>query len=362
MASNFELECTSVLNGGRMDENGKCTIVKQFLYNIRDNSKSRRNDAIFELEKLVPRKGSCMSNDARYVMKSAEWNCLNWKGQSRKFYINATYQRASDDEESSAPWNLSPFNISADAVEEAIAFKMAYDKDNERKVNVRNTAGDPIEANTNEILPQFTFSYYVQHFDASKVYEFANSVNAAGQRILGKNYPAGSLLLASINCESLVTYEDDGYSVKWKYNQINLTIRHNPNGWKRKLLNVGNRARFGSSLKSELIYQYYAPIYPSSGSEISFNDVPTLTNAQGYYAADREYRQWLAQHTDASGCPAQIPFEYAEDIPLTASGKIATSIVFADEPVPYPELEFDEYKTKNWRSLDIPSEIKRSWR
>ena len=358
MASFFELESTSFLNGGSMDESGKCTVVKHFLYTIRDNSKANRNRAILELEKIVPRKGSCMSDDARYVMKSAVWNCLSWKNESIKFYIDATYQRASDDEVSSAPWNLSPFNITSDTVEEAIAFKMAYDSNNKRTIPVLNSAGDPIEASTNEILPQFSFSYYVQNFDTSKVYEFSNTISASSQRIMGQSFPAGSLLIAGISSENLVTYEDDGYTVKWRYTQVNLTLRHNPNGWMRKLLDVGNRARFGTSKKSELILQYNAPSY--NGSTVTFAEEPTLTNARNYYAADREYRAWLAQHSDATGCPSQLPFEYAENIPLTSSGKINTAVIQSGED--YPEKEYPEYKTKRWSSLDIPSEIRGSWR
>lgn len=358
MASNFRLDNTTFQSGGRMDENGKCTIVKRFLYNIIDNSKERRRNAVFELESLVPRKGSCMSDDARYVMKSAEWNCLDWSKQSVKFYINATYQRASDDDAASAPWNLQAFNISSDTVEEAIAFRMAYNNKNERVIPVLNTAGDPIEANTNEILPQFSFAYYVQNFDASKVYDFSNTVNATSQRILGKAYPAGTLLLADISADALVTYEDDGYTVKWKYHQVNVTFRYNPLGWKRKLLNVGNRARFGTNKKSELIYQFNEPTF--SGSSVSFAESPTLSSAKTYYANANGYRQGVAALEESSGVPAQLPFEYAESIPLDKDGKIDNAAILGTTA--YPTVEFNEYRTKSWRSLDIPSELKHKWR
>ena len=365
MASNFELEKTTFLDGGRMDESGKRTITKRFLYTIRNNSEANRRNAVFELASLVPRKGSCMSDDARYVMKSAEWNCLDWKAQSVKFYINAVYQRASDDDEASAPWNLSAFNVSASTAEEAIAFKMAYDRngeksapDNVQDVAVVNSAGDPLDANTNEIFPEFSFSYYVQNFDASKVYDFSNTINATSQRILGKSFPAGTLRISDISTEELVTYEDDGYTVKWRYTQVNLTLRYNPGGWGRKLLDVGNRAIFGESGKSELIYQYYAPIYGESSVE--FDDAPTLTNALGYYTANRTYRAWLAEHDDATGCPAQLPYEYAESIPLNPDGTINTDAL--DGETSYPEIEFQEFRIKTWNSLDIPNEVKRNWR
>lgn len=363
MASNFVLEKTTFHDGGRMDESGKCTITKRFLYTIRDNSEEKRRNAVFELESMVPRKGSCMSDDARYILKSAEWNCLDWSKQSVKFQIKAVYQRASDDEAASEPWKLSPFNVSVDTVEEAVAFRMAYNRngkksrnDNKRDVAVVNSAGDPIEANTNMIFPEFSFSYYVRDFDASKVYDFSNTVNDKSQRILGKSFPSGTLLMAGISTEGFVTYEDDGHTVKWRYTQVNLKIRYNPEGWDRKLLDVGNRAIFEDSTKSELIYQYYAPIYGESS--VTFDDTPTLTNAKGFYAADRQYRAWLSNHSDATGCPTQLPFEFAENIPLTTNGAIKYDALGGD----YQEVKFQEYKIQTWHSLGIPSEIKGNWR
>ena len=357
-SNNFTLESTAFLNGGRMDDSGKRTITKRFIYRIRNNSTAMRNRALIDLETLVPVKGSCMSDDPRYIMRSAEWNCMDWQKESVMFYINANYQRVSDDEEASYPWNLSPFNITFDTVEEAVAFRMAFDKDNQRVIPVVNTAGDPIEANTNEIFPQFGFSYYVHHFDAADIFDFASSTNANVETIMGRSYPVGTLLIASISAENLITYEDDGYTEKWKYTQVNLSLRYNPGGWGRKFLNVGNRALFGSSIKSELIYQYYEPDY--NGDTVTFADVPTLTNADGYYSAAYEYRAWIANHPDASGCPAQLPYEFAESIPLTSAGKIDTTVL--DGTTPYPEIEYKEYQSKDWNHLDIPTEIKRRWR
>ncbi|MBQ7732106.1 MAG: hypothetical protein IJT68_09740 [Lentisphaeria bacterium] len=356
--NNLILEQTAFLDGGKMDESGKHTLTKRFIYQIRDNTPEKRKRAIFDLEMLVPAKGSCMSDDARYTLKSANWNCYSWKNDSVKFFIDALYQRASDDEENGKPWNLSPFNFTFDTVEQAIAFRMAYDEDNQRTIPVVNSAGDPIDADTNEIFPQFGFSYYVHNFDASDVFDFSSSVNEKPQTIAGRSYPPGTLLIASISAENLITYEDDGYTPKWKYTQVNLSLRYNPGGWGRKLLDIGNRARFGNSTKSELIYQYYAPIYGES--TVEFEEIPTLTNAQGYYSANRDYRAWLAEHDDATGCPAQLPYEFAENIPLTEEGKINTEALYGT--IPYPEKEYPEYKAKNWHQLDIPTEIKRRWR
>jgi len=366
MASNFDLETTTFLDGGSMDESGKRTITKHFIYTIRNNTEENRRKAVLDLTSLVPRKGSCMSDDPRYVMKSAKWNCYDWNKQSVKFYIDAVYQRAFDDT-AEYPWKLPPFNVSFGTVEEAIAFKMAYNRsgegekdeaDNKLNVPVLNSAGDPIDANTNDIFPEFSFSYYDKDFDAASVYEFQSTVNDYAQELFGHTFPKGTLLMSSLSAEGLVTYQDDGVTEKWRYTQVNMTIRYNPNGWGRRLLDVGNRAIFGESTKSELIYQYYAPIY--GATDVEFETTPTLTNAQGYYTANRTYRAWLAEHDDATGCPAQLPYEYAESIPLNPDGTINTDALDGTEP--YPEIEFQEYRFKNWRQLGIPREVLQRWR
>lgn len=371
---NFILTETAILNGGRMDESGKRSITKRFIYKIVDNSEEKRKRAVLDLETLVPLKGSCMSDDARYIMKTAEWNCLDWEKESDRFYIDATYQRASDDEYKTEPWRLAPFNVSFDTVEETIGFSMAYNRrriengrpgdpvktssDNVRNVPVVNSAGDPIEANTSETFSQVSFSYYVEKEDAFDLLDFQNSVNATAEKLFGHSFPIGTLLIAAISTEGLVTYQDDGYTVKWKYSQVNVTARYNPDGWWRRQLDVGNRAKFGTSTKSELIYQYYAPIY--DGSTVTFDEVPTLTNAQGYYTANREYREWLAGNEDASNCPAQLPYEYAENIPLASDGTIDLDALAGTTP--YPENEYRDCKVMTWSTLSFPTDAKRRWR
>ena len=358
--SNFQLETTTFTAGGSMDESGKCQIVKRFLYNIVDNSKEMRHKAILDLEKLVPVKGSCMSDDARYTLKSATWNCLDWRNQSTKFYIDATYRRISDDDEASSPWNLAPFNISCNAVEQQVPFRLAYNSKNQRCIPVVNSAGDPIEEMTNEVIPQYSFSFYAQDYDIESVSEFSNSINSNSMRILGKKYKAGTLFLMPLNVSPLVTYEDDGYTEKWKYFQVDMQIRYREEGWKKLLQDIGNRARFGNNKVPEVIYQYYK--YNNG----NFETTPVWTDAKTYHSYDAAYRAELERNKALKNrLPAHLPYEYGENIPLD-KGKVNTTVlntdITADNYQGYPSRKFNEFKTLNWNALDIPSEIKKRWR
>ena len=93
---------------------------------------------------------------------------------------------------------------------------------------------------------------------------------------------------------------------------------------------------------------------------VEFEEEPTLTNAQGYYTANRAYRAWIAEHEDATGCPAQLPYEFAENIPLTEDGAIDYDVITNGGK--YPEIEFQEYRIKTWNTLSIPTKVKKRWR
>ena len=359
--TNFRLDTTTFTAGGSMDDSGKCQIVKRFLYDIVDNSPEARRRSILELETLVPVKGSCMSDDARYTLKSAVWNCLDWRNQSTKFFIDATYRRISDDDAASAPWNLAPFNIVTSAVEQEIPFRLAYNSKNQRCIPVVNGAGDPIDATTREVLPQHAFSFYAKSYDIGNIVDYSNSINKSAQRILGQRYAAGTLFLMPFNVSCLVTYEDDGYTEKWKYYQVDMCIRYNAEGWQRTMLNVGNRARFGSTKAPEVIYQYY------KFSNGSFATTPVWTDAKTYHAHDAAYRTWLSTHKSAAqSLPAHVPYEFGENIPLTSGGAVNTSVLNTDITAAnysgYPSRQFNEFRTLSWSGLDIPSEVKKRWR
>jgi|GEM_PF-5028220 len=360
-SENFQLETTMFTSAGSMDESGKCQITKRFLYNIIDNSPEKRMRANLDLETLVPVKGSCMSDDARYTLKSATWNCLNWNTQSTKFFIDAVYKRISDDDEASTPWNLAPFNINTTAVEQDVPFELAYNKNNEKEIRVVNSAGDPIDAMTKEVVPQHSFSFYAEHYDVGNPTEFSNSVNKSSERILGQRYPAGTLFLMPFTVSCLVTYEDDGYTEKWRYYQIDMSFRYREEGWQKKLMNIGNRARFEDNKAPEEIYQYY------KFSNGTFARKPSWENAVTYQSDDTKYRNWLAANkSSGQRLPAHIPYEFAEKIPLTDDGKVNTTVLDTDITSPtytgYPSREFKEFKTLSWSGLDIPTDIKKKWR
>ena len=361
--TNFRLTETTFNNGGSMDESGKCQIVKRFLYDIIDNSAASRRKAILELEKLVPRKDSCMSDDARYTLKSASWNCLDWRNNSTKFYIDATYRRISDDEAASSPWNLAPFNIQVNGVEQQVPFRLAFNASNRRKIPVCNSAGDPIDAVTNEVIPQYSFSFYAETYDIGNIIDFSNSVNRSSIRLLGQKYDKGTLFLMPFHVTAMVTYEDDGYTEKWKYFQIDMTIRYRAEGWQRELTDVGNRARFGDNKVPEVIYQYYR----FNTSSKKFEEKPVLTDAKTYHAADAAYRSWLDVNSAyKKTLPDHIPYEFGENIPMTTKGKVNEDVLNADITDPnytgYPTRKFNEFKTLSWTGLDLPSEIKKKWR
>ncbi len=364
VSENFELEDVAFIKGGSMDESGKCQITKRWIYNIVDNSAAKRRRALLDLETLVPVKGSCMADDARYTLKSAQWNCYNWDAQEKKFYIDAVYRRVSDDDEASAPWNLAPFNVRITGLEQVEPFRLAYNGKNKRCLPVVNTAGDPLDASTSNNLIEYNFSFYSENYDEDNVDEYFNSINKNKQRLLGTNHAAGTLLITNFNVLPQITYEDDGYTEKWRYYQVDLTIRANKKGWDQELLNVGNRARFGDSKAPETIYQ----VYELDETTKRFKTKPSWVNAAAYYAMAKKYSDWYVGQDAAvvANMPRTLPYEYGENIPLDSTGKVYTEILDQDiargDFSSYPTRKFQQYESLSWSGLSLPEDVKKRWR
>ena len=355
--NNFELESTSFSSGGSMDSSGNRQVVKRFVYNLVDNSPEKRAEAILDLEKLVPSQGSCMADDSKYVLKSATWNCLDWQNESSKFYIDATYASITNDDEVVEPWDVAPFNITTCIVEEETNFTKAYNSKNKKVVPVVNSAGEPFEAKTKNMVQETKFSFYARNYDVGKVLEFSNSVNASSIRILGQRYKAGTLLLMPFEVKCLTTKEDNGQTEKWKYYQIDMTIRYKEEGWQREFEDIGSKARFNGNKTPELVHQYY----PYSNGSIS--KTPVWGTQQEYMQCDASYRNI---RKEGSNLPEHIPYEYAENLPLNSKGELDKDILNSDVADPgfsgYSVRKFNEFKTLHWSSLDIPTEIKKRWR
>ena len=364
VSDNFQLEDVAFIEGGSMDESGKCQITKRWIYNIVDNSDAMRRRALFDLETLVPRRGSCMADDARYTLKSAKWNCFNWDAQEKKFYIDAVYRRVSDDDEASAPWNLAPFNVRISGLEQVEPFRLAYNHKNQRCLPVVNTAGDPIEASTSNNLIEYNFSFYSEHYDEDNVDEYFNSINKNKQRLLGTPHAAGTLLITNLSVIPQITYEDDGYTEKWRYYQVDLNIRANKKGWNQELLNVGNRARFGDSKAPETIYQ----VYELDETTKRFKTKPSWVNAAAYYAMAKKYSEWYVKQyaADVANMPRTLPYEYGENIPLDSTGKVYAAILDQDiasgDFTSYPTRKFQQYELLSWSGLSLPEDVKKRWR
>ena len=346
----FKFLDAAFLESGKMDENGRRQLTKRFLYRLKEGD---RKLALIQLGEMVPKLGTGMVEDSRYVCKSAAWDCLSTRNNAKEYYIDVLYDRVSDDEVASAPWNLKPFNCKRDTVSLQMPFTMAFDDQNERTILVANSAGDPFSAETTEKVRQFTFSFYAQNYGDVDELKYGNSVNKDFQRVLGINCAAKTLLLLPFSITKLVTYENDGVTVKWEYYQIDMVMRHRTEGWERCILDVGNRAIFDGKYP-EQIYQYFKVSSEGAmGSEILF------TNAKTYEKANLLY-----QKTNN----IVLPYELAENVPLT-KGKVDMEIIKAQtteaadkKKKTYPVRKFREFPVLSWRALDLPEDLtKRGW-
>lgn len=159
------------------------------------------------------------------------------------------------------PWKLKPDNISFSYPEVIIPFDVGYSssglsyavntrKKEEQTVTgkrVSNTAGDPIALTRSVHNIQLDFTYAIESgkWNIGNLINYNSTINAEDMDICGISIPAYKALIVSMSPTYITTYKDDG-SKKWEYWSINVSIQIDLTGnlLCRKVLNVGNRAKF----------------------------------------------------------------------------------------------------------------------
>lgn len=151
------------------------------------------------------------------------------------------------------PWKLKPTAIHFSYPENTVAFTAAYnsngnkyDKDGNVLVPVVNSAGDPFAAETSVRDLQLGFTFATQNWDPGEAMQYANSINSKEIKVVGITIPAFCGLLMPPECSYVTVYEENSTNIKWQYWNVTINILLNYSGTRmtRRLLDVGDRARF----------------------------------------------------------------------------------------------------------------------
>lgn len=340
---------TKISQNVQIDSQGRFTITKDFYF-----EKDDPNESVLELPSTpgFPQRGAALAENSRYVMSgSVDISPPNSEERSIFRIVSAQYVFSSLDYSTNIdvngdeitndtpPWRLPPENLNWSYPEVVMPFDYGYDDQNQRTVRVCNGAGDRLLAETIKYLTQVNFTYNTREWDVNFGEQFGGVVNADYEYIAGIPFPPRTGLLKPPPVELVRTYDNDG-SLKWEYYRVNISIIKNPEGWQRKLLNVGTRAYFinGDELGApgviapEQIYMCRL----KSGSNVIFSNLSDCIAAH--------------EAGTISGYEA-----VTEPLPLYLNGHINYQALADPENNPYQELAFNEYKAYSWAALNIPA-------
>ena len=322
---------------------------------------------------------------------------------------STTNSNATDDEgkaitSETPPWKLKPDNISFSYPEVVIPFDVGYTsdglayavntkKDSDQVVTgkrVSNTAGDPLALtrSVHNIQMDFTYAIKSDKWSVKNLLDYNSTINSEDMKICGVTIPANKALIVSMSPTYITTYKDDG-SKKWEYWSIGVSIQIDLTGnlLCRKVLNVGNRAKFkeldlskDKLLKDAGIYtKFKAEEHPSqiccfrmtqdlnSGyyplgelvfcswrqfvavkqaydrAIVAVNKKEEKNNSSKRYTYDPQCEQLTQMPLDMDGYPLgeTIPEYNQNDVEYDAEAK-------------YLYIKLREHPVKSWESLNFP--------
>lgn len=239
-----------------------------------------------------------------------------------------------------------PWKYRAKVSWQPIAVNTAFTKawsGGQKVQDVVNTAGNRIISETQRYQIEITYvkSYQTSQGGFDNITEPLTNMYPLSWAFIcnGKFFLGNTLLILPPSCsqEYWQTTDDQGNITFTPYYTYTVKMIYDPEDWDKKLLNVGNRAFFNNSLKSETIYQL--TVTDQNGNLLQ---QPTYTNAAGVLA-------WKARNKNNTySIQAEI---VNQPLPLTPTGNLYTAAI--NDPVanPYNVIRFKQFNEEDFGSL-----------
>lgn len=255
-----------------------------------------------------------------------------------------------------APWDNGVFNHRTSFGTIEVPMTELFDAETKTYFDLKNSAGQTIPA-------MGKFPYKIETFQCNfntksgKHKELApeGTLNCNAEVLFGKIIQPYAGMIMRMESEDHTVYQNDGKTVKWKYETISYEI-HRFLGfsrtWKLEFLNIGNMYihTVEDQKVPSRIYQYtpWASADPSKNAKVK----PKLGCIDDVIAARNVYQKALQ---DAGKDYAKdIPWEEANDIPLVyGTGEIDTAAIAGTKK--YDRISGYESQGVSW-SKYLPDE------
>lgn len=219
-------------------------------------------------------------------------------------------------------------------------FIKGYDNNNTLNVDIVNKANRRLLCSSQRYRFQLNWSksYNATQSMYNLTQPFINS-NDHTFNCLSQTFPAGTLLILPPSYNKAWYQNRDEQEQPTTYDPYytyNVKILYDPQGWKKKLLNVGTQANFNNQVKAEQIYCL---------TEVSVDNTSytiTYTNMTGVLQAKK------ASQTNGKTVSYQA---VTQALPLTNTGAIY--IAAMNDPIsnPYIVLQYNQYKSMSFATF-----------
>lgn len=253
------------------------------------------------------------------------------------------------------PWKLGAQNFQS-AVEQQQTKQVLqlFSKDQNKWIPYVNTAGCRLIRMRNETIRVISFDMNYEYKGKLRVKNAWERLNGDSVKVCSVSIPAYCGKLMPMSSSLHTVYENDGKTVKWKYETVHVTIKINQHTWIIEDLNVGRLAKFpveegGDQTMLAPIFQYtpWLSKDPAANAKIK----PRFGSIDNVVAAQKAYE------TATGDKSTKIPFSQVdEDLPLNKNGGIYQEAINDPENNPYLTISGYETEGESWNKYDLPKE------
>jgi hypothetical protein len=332
---------SEIMPGGDLDSSGALEIRRQLIFTSEpaDTAVAVMNHSAFPLYHATLAEDASFTCQSASLSRQATTPRPTWKVEA--VYRTPALRNRGTESRGVRPWKLpiQDFKVSWESRE--IAFEMAYDNDNRATLPVVNRAGQPIETTTGDYYKRLSF-YYYREKRPTTVYR-TPIVNKNRFTIMDEpQIDPGQALLQPISFEKLTTADAAGKTL-YTYYRVNVEMLVRKDGWQRKFLNVGTRARFtiGDSSYISGVYTWH---HPDTG----------VQHFGSRYEEMQAYRDWNSANPAANTRDKWAVEQVTEPVPLTSGGAIDQAAIYNPADNPCRVLTANEYREYSFSFLNLP--------
>ena len=337
------------------DSSGKQTFTRSMSF-----SYDPAVDTVVDLmqSNFFPQVGSVHPTYTQWTLDSVSAvNVVQGPDGRDEMWITCKYTRGgrsggfSNKDKDVPPWKLGPQNFSSTMETEQVPVLEVYSIEEKKWKPYVNTAGCRIVRMKNEYIRVISFSMNYQYTGRLHLKNATERINDDAVKVCSVDIPAKCGMLMPMTSNVHTVYENDGKTVKWKYETINITIKVRRKTWKIEDLNVGRLALFKNEqgeITLSPIFQY-TPWKSPNNLEQNALVKPKFGSISDVMLAQKTYEK--------AGGKGKIPFsQFDEDLPLDQFGDLYYEAI-ENPGTEYLRIGGYEIKPESWNRFDLPKEI-----